>query len=54
MCSLATSRQWGREGAGEGGRGGGWAGGGGGGGGGEGRDPSDEIASGRLVSLSGI
>ena len=34
---LATSRPWGREGAGEGAR-----------------DPSDEVASGRLVSLAGI
>jgi hypothetical protein len=34
---LATSRPWGREGAGKGTR-----------------DPSDEVASGRLVSLAGI
>jgi hypothetical protein len=37
MLRLATSRPWGREGAGKGTR-----------------DPSDEVASGRLVSLAGI
>ena len=37
LVRLATSRPWGREGAGEGAR-----------------DPSDEVANGRLVSLAGI
>ena len=37
LARLATSRPWGREGAGKGTR-----------------DPSDEVASGRLVSLAGI